>query len=90
LSKSNTINWLSKVKALLQSAGFNDVWMYPESVKLNIFKPVLHGRLKDIYITNWHSSVHICSSLYLYKHIKTDLADLTTWILLTQCNKEIY
>jgi hypothetical protein len=51
-SKSNTVNLLSKVKALLQSAGFNDVWMYLESVKLNIFIPVLHGRLKDIYITN--------------------------------------
>jgi hypothetical protein len=47
-SKSDAANLLSKVKTLLQSAEFNDLAMYPESVVL----AVLHGRLKYIYITH--------------------------------------
>jgi hypothetical protein len=53
--------------------------MYPESVKLDIFIiPVLHGRLEDIYITHWHSSVNICSSLFLLNILRSILAGLNT------------
>jgi len=31
-SRINVINWSSKVRNLLQNAGFGDVWIFPDSV----------------------------------------------------------
>ena len=32
----NVTNWASNVRSLLQNAGFNDVWLFPESVDAKI------------------------------------------------------
>ena len=41
------------MKILFESAGFAEIWMFPESVIGNKFIPVLKQRLMDIYIANW-------------------------------------
>ena len=67
----NVINWSSKVRNLLQNAGFEDVWLFPDSVNLKLFIPVLRTRLRDTYITQWKESMYLCSSLYLFREFKT-------------------
>ena len=71
LSKG-AVNWLSKVKYLLEYNGFADIWMYPDSVIASHFIPVLRQRLMDTYITNWREGMETCSSLSLYRNLKTD------------------
>ena len=65
-------NWSYKVRYILESAGFAEVWMYPESVNRNVFLPVLLLRLQDMYISNWRRDMNLCSSLFLYKELKVD------------------
>ena len=72
INKNSRINnWANKVKNLLESSGFADVWIYPESVILDKFIPIFSNRLKDIYITQWHEGIQEYSSLSLYTSIKT-------------------
>ena len=68
LSKG-AVNWLSKVNYLLESNGFADIWMFPDSVIDNFFIPVLSQRLKDTYITNWREGMKTCLSLSLYRNL---------------------
>ena len=63
-------NWSFKIKGILETAGFADVWMYPESVNINLFIPIFQVRLRDIYICKWRSDMSLCSSLVLYKELK--------------------
>ena len=63
-------NWLQKVKNLLESAGFAEIWMFPESVIGNRFIPVLKQRFMDIYIANWREGMNACSSLSLFRNVK--------------------
>jgi hypothetical protein len=67
----NIKNWSSNVKDLLHISGFADVWLYPESVNLNVFMPIFERRLRDVYITKWRNGIELCSSLSLYKELKT-------------------
>ena len=62
-------NWANKVKHLLDSSGFADVWIYPESVVLNKFIPIFSQSQKDIYITQWHTDIQNYSSLSFYHFI---------------------
>ena len=48
---SGVVSWTSKVKTLLELGGFPDVWLFPESVDVKMFMPILQARLRDIYIT---------------------------------------
>ena len=49
VNKNHRINnWANKVKNILDSSGFADVWIYPESVVVNKFIPIFKG--KKIYI----------------------------------------
>ena len=70
-SRINVINWSSKVRNLLQNAGFGDVWLFPDSVNFKLFIPALRTRLKDTYITQWREGMELCSSLYLFTEFKT-------------------
>ena len=75
VNKNPRINNLAnKVKHLLDSLGFADVWIYPESVVLKKFIPIFSQRQKDIYITQWHMDIQNYSSLSLYTLIKTDFS----------------
>lgn len=47
-TKSDKTSWSFKVKDLLQKSGFADVWLFPSSVKINSFLPVLKYRLRDL------------------------------------------
>jgi hypothetical protein len=47
---NNVVNWASKVRDLLQNAGFNDVWLFPSSVDINKFTVIFRTRLQDIYV----------------------------------------
>ena len=71
LSKG-AVNCLSKVKYLLESNGFVEMWMYPDSAIANLFIPVLRHRIMDTYITNWREGMETCSLLPLYRNLKTD------------------
>lgn len=63
-------SWTAKVKSLLERTGFFDVWLFPESVKTNVFVPVFHARLKDLFITEWSQGIGLSTSLTLYKELK--------------------
>ena len=63
-------NWASKVKDILQTTGFYDVWLFPASVNSSSFIPILRNRLRDLYINNWRNGMEQCSSLDVYKEIK--------------------
>jgi hypothetical protein len=67
---SRVVNWSSKVRDILQSSGFNDVWQFPSSVNIKVFIPILDRRLKDIYITEWRMGVESSSALYIYRELK--------------------
>ena len=66
----DAVNWLSKVRDLLCSTGFAEVWLFPKSVIKERFIPILKDRLKDVYIGQWYSAVEISTSLSLYREIK--------------------
>ena len=66
----NANNWASNVKKLLERSGFPDVWLFPNSVNLDRFLPLLKLRLKDMYIAEWREGVRSRTSLMLYREIK--------------------
>ena len=70
VKNENIVNWVSKVKALLQRTGFYDVWLFPESVVTTKYIPILKQRVGDQYVTEWNQKVSHSSSLQLYKEIK--------------------
>ena len=56
---------------VLESSGFAHVWNYPESVNVDIFVPLFHMGLKDLYICDWRIGLKCKSSLHLYREMKT-------------------
>ena len=66
----NHRSWAFNVRSILQNAGYADVWLFPESVNINSFIPLLRTRLRDMYITNWREGMGTCTSLYLYRYLK--------------------
>ena len=64
---NGALNGLHKVKNLLESAGFAEIWMCPESVIGNKFIPALKQRFMDIYIANWRERMNVCPSLCVHK-----------------------
>ena len=56
---------------MLQSSGFEDVWLFPDSVKFKLFIPVLRTRLRDMYRKQWREGMKLCLSLYLFREFKT-------------------
>ena len=49
----------------------NDVWLFPCSVNIKQFTPILRSRLIDMYINEWHRDTANRSSLVLYRNIKS-------------------
>ena len=70
-SRINVIIWSSKVRNLLQNAGFGDVWLFPDSVNSKLCIPVLRTRLRDTHIPQWREGMELCTSLYLFREFKT-------------------
>lgn len=71
---------------MLERSGFNDVWLYPESVNIDIFLKILHTRLKDNYISEWTQGLNLSSSLHIYKELKTSL-EMSHYLLIIQNKK---
>lgn len=63
-------NWASQVRLILQSSGLHEIWIFPNSVRIETFIPKLRTRLRDIYISNWRSGLADSTSLDVYREIK--------------------
>lgn len=68
------VNWASKVRHILQSAGFNNVWLYPSSVNVVEFSKLLRRRLFDLYLNKWSGDVAELSSSYLFKILEKEFS----------------
>jgi len=68
-----------QVRDMLHNIGFSYVWYFTESVNETMFIPILRQRLRDIYITHWHIGLNTCTSMRLYKQIKTTI-DRSTYL----------
>ena len=53
--KPNTVNWVYKVKYLLSSLGFYEVWLTQGVGNKKMFLSGLKLRLDDNFIQNWDS-----------------------------------
>ena len=53
--KPNTVNWAFKVKDLLSSMGFYEVWLAQGVGNKNAFLSEMKVRLKDNFVQNWQS-----------------------------------
>ncbi|MEW8545252.1 MAG: hypothetical protein AB2693_17140, partial [Candidatus Thiodiazotropha sp.] len=79
-------SWTSKVKNLLERNGFQDVWMYPESVNVNVFMPIFQNRLRDVYITEWNHGLSLSTSSLLYKEMKQSF-EMSPYLLIVRNKK---
>ena len=66
-------SWGSKVKGLLFSYGFGEVWMCQEVGDENAFLSRFKQRVSDISYQDWHSKVNSYGPLRTYKSFKWDL-----------------
>lgn len=73
-------NWSSKIRQQLNSLGFTEVWLFPESVCSKTFIPILRSRLRDQYIGIWRQSINATTSLYMYKELKPTF-EISAYIL---------
>ena len=80
-------NWASKTKELLERSGFYDVWLYPESVNINVFLKILECRLRDNYINQWNQGLNQSESLTLYKELKQSF-EMSPYLIILQ-NREL-
>ena len=84
---SASSNWASKIKELLERSGFYDVWLYPESVNINVFLKILECRLRDNYINQWNQGLNLSESLTLYKELKQSF-EMSPYLIILQ-NREL-
>jgi len=70
VQRNNTVNWSSKVRDILNHSGFGDVWLFPESINIDKFIPLLKIRLRDQYVAEWRTNIDSSTSLYMYKELK--------------------
>ena len=82
----SVVNWASKVIYLLQNLGFIDVWLFPESVNVNVFVKILRVRLLDIYISQWRQDVRNKTSLSLFREIKVNF-ETSDYLIKMHCSK---
>ena len=61
--------WLTKHKNLLEQNGFAEVWMYPNSVIVESFIPVLKTRLVDNFLVEFRNGLNVCTSMVLYREL---------------------
>ena len=55
--KPNSTSWAKSVIQVLQSIGFNNVWMNQGVGNVNLFIRILNERLNDNFIQNWNSEL---------------------------------
>ena len=64
--KPNSTSWAKSVRHLLQSIGFNNVWMNQGVGNVNLFIRMLKERLNDNFIQNWNSELSESSRARTY------------------------
>ena len=79
-------NWASKVKELLERSGFYDIWLFPESVNMNLFLNILQCRLRDIYITEWKQGLNLSQSLAICREVKQSF-EMSSYLVKMQNRK---
>ena len=79
---SQNMLWISKLKCLLESIGFAEVWLYPRSVDFKLFLPKLKQRL----IVNAREGLNKSSSMCMYRELKSDF-DRSPYLTLLQNKK---
>ena len=52
--RPNKLNWASSVRSLLQSLGFNEVWLFQGVGNINVFLSAFTQRIKDTFIQKWN------------------------------------
>ena len=56
--RPNKKSWVSDVRDILQSLGFNDVWLLQGVGNVDIFINVIKQRANDVFVQNWFSELH--------------------------------
>ena len=69
--KLNYVNWASKVKDLLSSMGFYEVWLAPGVGNKNAFLSEMKLKLKDTIVQNWQSRLADSSRARFYSLFST-------------------
>ena len=59
-------NWASSVQCLLESPGFNNVWLFQCVGNINAFLVVVKQRLTDNFIQNWNERIQTSSHARTY------------------------
>ena len=62
--------WISKLKCLLESTGFAEVWLFPNSVNFKLFLPLFKQRLIDTFLVNLCEGLNLSSSMTMYRELK--------------------
>ena len=68
----NCLTWVSGIKSLLESTGFNYIWQQQFVINEREFLNCFKQRLTDIYRQHWWSEVQLTTNNRLFKHIKND------------------
>ena len=66
LAENGRKTWANDVKLLLQTFGFNFVWMQPGVGDESVFLAVLYSRLTNYYLDKWTQDKGNSSKLAIY------------------------
>ena len=54
---------------MLEQNGFAEVWLFPDSVNIKLFIPVLKARLVDTFLVEMRNGLNACTSMVLYREL---------------------
>ena len=69
-SDGQNVLWIYKLKCLLESTDFAEVWLFPHSVNFKLFLPLLKQRLIDNFLVNLLEGLYKSSSMTMYIELK--------------------
>ena len=64
--RPNITNWAYYVKLLLESLGFNKLWLNQGVRNINRFMLIFRKRLTDTFIQNWNERIHTSTRAKFY------------------------
>ena len=64
--RPNKQNWASSVRLLLQTLGFNEVWLFQGVRNISIFLSLFIQRIKDTFVQNWNDRLSNSSRTRTY------------------------
>ena len=65
----NKQNWASQIKYILESHGFNDVWLFQGVGNMKQFIHIFKQRAKDNYIQSWNNQLQNSPRAITYRSI---------------------